>query len=312
MNILLTAIGSASALSVARQLKKEGYGVYGTDIFPSEWLYGADEFIKAYKAPLAYSDEYVFAMLDIAKSNNIDILVPLTDPECDVLSKQKELFSKHNIIIACLDEEINSLCRNKLLTQNRLKTIVNTIDTYSVEEAHNLNFPMIAKPIDGRSSEGLKVLQSLSELEQIKNSKRNYILQKYIEGSIYTVDCVRDKFGNCVCLARKELLRTVNGLGTAVEFYDKKTAEADAEAIMCELNIVGCVNIEFIESSGKFYILEINPRFSGGVGFSIMRAYDFANASIFAYLGKRIDSNIEYKHAVLKQGYEKQQYIGEC
>lgn len=304
MNILLTAIGSASAVSVARAISKNGNTVYGTDIYPSEWIYGVEAFAKVYRAPLASSVEYVESMLHFAKDCKADMIIPLTDPECDALAKYKELFKNQNIVLACLNGELNALCRNKLLIQHRLKNIVNTIDTYTIRDVDKLTFPMIAKPIYGRSSEGLKVLHCVEELEPIKNE--NYILQKYINGDIYTVDCVQDEFGTCVCLARKELMRTVNGLGTVVEFFDKPTAETHAEKIMRELGIVGCVNMEFICSDGIFYFLEINPRFSGGLGFSIMQGYDFAMASVNAYSGKKISPEIKRRKSIIKQGYEKQ------
>ena len=80
MNILLTAIGSASAVSAARAISKNGNTVYGTDIYPSEWIYGVEAFAKVYRAPLASSGEYVKSMLHFAKDCNADMIIPLTEP----------------------------------------------------------------------------------------------------------------------------------------------------------------------------------------------------------------------------------------
>lgn len=306
MNILLTAIGSASALSVLRALQSNGHTVYGTDIYDMAWIYGANEFCNVYKVPLATSSEYVQILYKIAMQNNIDMIIPLTDIECDVLSNYKELFKNQNVTVACLDAQLNSLCRNKLLIQHKLCNIVKTIDTYSISEEREYKFPLMAKPVDGRSSQGIRILHSKQELTSLRQTSSNYIIQPFIDGSIYTVDCVRDKFNNCICLARKELLRTVNGLGIAVQFFDKQSIEHYAVDIMHNLNIIGCVNMEFIVNDKNTYFLEINPRFSGGVGFSIMHAYDFANANVTSYTNMPISTMLAYKAAILKQGYEKQ------
>ena len=50
--------------------------------------------------------------------------------------------------------------------------------------------------------------------------------------------------------------------------------------------IVGVVNMEFIGRDGEYYFLEVNPRFSGGVGFSIAAGMDFAAMEIACHEGE--------------------------
>ena len=76
-----------------------------------------------------------------------------------------------------------------------------------------LRFPLVAKPFDGRSSQGLKILESESDLRFLLNScseerKQQYLVQPKIGGTVITVDVVRNpETKQTFCLPRRELLR---------------------------------------------------------------------------------------------------------
>ena len=115
-----------------------------------------------------------------------------------------------------------------------------------------------------------------------------YIIQPYIKGDIITVDVVRDELGNFACLSRKELIRSSNGAGLSVEVFQDNKIEKLISTIVEKLNITGCMNIEFIESEGLYYLMDINPRFSAGVGFSTLAGYDFILNHVRVYTKREI------------------------
>ena len=85
--------------------------------------------------------------------------------------------------------------------------------------------------------------------------------------SVVTVDVVRDRADNCVAVARKELLRTLNGAGTSVHVFHDEELEQKSKDLARLLKITGCVNFEFIlDKDGNYHFLECNPRFSGRRG----------------------------------------------
>lgn len=297
--ILVTAIGSFSADIVIRALVEAGHYVVGCDIYPREWIvdaYNVDEF---YQVPYATDvEEYVNAIQGICKANKINYVIPLTDPEVDVFSNFKREFENMGIDICISDRETISLCRNKyklarFLQEKKLCNVIETAFLSEVDE-DQVRLPAFIKPVSGRSSIGCRTVYSKKEYSCIKGSLEGeeYIVQPFIKGDIITVDVVRDSVrGAVVSIPRVELLRNSSGAGTTVEIIENKELEIICKNVARETLISGAVNIEFIRSEGgKLFLLEINPRFSGGVKFSHLSGYNVVINHLNCFMDKPIES----------------------
>lgn len=312
-NVLVTAIGSFSADIVIKNLKKLGFNVVGCDIYPKEWIVDSYNVSSFYRAPYATNEsEYIKFIYDICKKENINFIFPLTDIEVDIFNKNRNLFEAEKIKVCISSEDTIELCRDKAKIARFLsrKNICNTIKTQLLTEINidEIDFPVVCKPYNGRSSQGLKYINTIEELEAfIKNSDiSNYIIQPFISGDIITVDIVRQaKTNQTVAICRKELLRTQNGAGTSVYVFSNNDLERDAINIANELDINGCVNFEFIEdSSGNMHFIECNPRFSGGVEFSCIAGYDCVLNHIKCFINKEIDNKFSIKNQYICRKYE--------
>ena len=302
MNCLVTAIGSFSGVAVISSLKKNKISkIVGTDIYPKTWIPSSTLVDFFYQVPI-FSDEtlYLNKLIEIIIVEQIEFIIPLTDPEVDFLSKNRNQIECYNVIICIPNDETISICRDKLTFYNFFKKNikVNLIPTF---EPFNYlksfyDFPIIAKLKNGRSSEGLYIIDSEEELNNKLNKLHNYILQPLFKGEIYTVDLIRDnKRNKSFAISRKELIRTKNGAGMSVEVSYNKHLNALAEYIGRKLNINGCINIEFIFKDGKYYLMDINPRFSAGISFSIIVGYDMVINHLNCFTGNEIQKPIIYK-----------------
>ena len=72
---------------------------------------------------------------------------------------------------------------------------------------------------------------------------------------------------------------------------------------MQTLDIIGCINIEFIKSENDYFLMDINPRFSAGIAFSLLAGYDFIQNHIKCFQGISIDTDLEYKETILTKKY---------
>lgn len=308
-NILISAIGSFSADCAVRELKKVGHNVWGCDIFPSEWHAVSKELIATYQVPLATDREnYVHALLKIAADNEIQYIIPLTDVEIDTLNLHRDMFESKGIILCMPSVKTLSIARDKYaiykLFQNDAK--VPTVPTYKVgvDDIPN-RVPCIAKPCNGRSSEGLMVIKDCNELDLVKNND-NYIIQELIKGSICTVDYVRDELGNDFSVSREELLRTKNGAGTTVKtFRDEKLIELVSH-IGSAIKVVGTINMEFIKFEKDYYLIDINPRFSAGVAFSLVAGYNMVLNHLKCFMGQNIDAGTIYHCGLITKRYHEE------
>ncbi|MDD3214648.1 MAG: ATP-grasp domain-containing protein [Eubacteriales bacterium] len=306
--ILLTAVGSASASAALASYRAAGHRVCGCDIYPREWNVTSCEVDAFDQVPLATDTEaYVSALAAIVKKAKADFLVPLTDVEVDVLCARREEFRALGATVCCPDAPVAALCRDKFLMAKMMGAaeVCTVIPTYAPDTLpDSLPFPLLVKPQRGRSSQGLRVVNRPDELASALHARTDCIIQPFLTGDVYTVDCARDERGNFVSLTRRERLRTVNGLGTAVEILPDHPLEAVCRRIAEFAGIVGVVNMEFIHSGNEYYFLEVNPRFSGGIGFSVLAGYDFPSAMLRCHSGQPLEAPPAFRSMTLAQRYE--------
>lgn len=305
-NILVTAIGSFSANSVVTSLRKiDTTKIFGCDIYPSEWHHVSRKFDKVFKAPLVKNDiEYFEFISTICKKNNISTIIPLTDIEVDFFNNNRDYFRNQGIVVTIGSKNFLQIARNKRLLTEFSKNInsLSSIVTYTIEEINsNVSMPLIAKPIDGRSSEGIYTLNSITDINE-KNDNKNYIFQQVIKGKICTVDYVRSDYsGNDFCIPRIEHLRTKNGAGMTVEIFRDNLINNIVSDIGEKLHINGCVNFEFIVNDDGIHLIDINPRFSAGVGFSLLAGYNFIESHLNCFIGKDILPPKRYDNMILEK-----------
>lgn len=311
--ILVTAVGSFSADIVIKELKRMGHYVVGCDVYPSEWLADAHQVDAFYQMPFANAgSDYLKVIKEIVLTEKVNLLIPLIDVEIDILNKNRDWFEERGVCLCISPAASIKLCRNKLEMSRFLCgrgniCIIPTTLLSNVDE-NKQSFPIVCKPYNGRSSQGMHIIQTLADLKYFRTQMKdeNYIVQPYISGVIVTVDIVRQRENNrVVAIARKELLRTLNGAGTSVYvFYD--AALQDICIKLAELlDVEGCVNFEFIlDAFGNYHFLECNPRFAGGVEFSCIAGYNCIENHMRCFIGKDIeDFNLKH-HYYIARKYE--------
>ena len=293
--VLVTAIGSAAAEITIKRLKELSYRVIGCDIYPENWhaeCAMVDMFFKA--LPVGNEESYIEQIKQWTIQEKIDYILPLTDVEVDVLCKLHNEFAQLGCKVLTPDRKCAELCRNKPLMTDYVNSLAlcQTIPTYTPESTppKDVAFPLVFKPKNGRSSQGHYTVNTLSEYEHVLTQiDKSYIVQPFIKGNIYTVDVARDSSGNVRTLVRQEWLRTGNGLGTTVETYQSHQLMKVAETMANAIDLVGVVNIEFIANGDEYYFLEINPRFSGGVGFSVLAGMDMIEMQMLCHEKQSIE-----------------------
>lgn len=378
--ILVTAVGSFSAAAVIETYKKAGHRVLGCDIYPAEWIAASGEVDGFYQAPYAVDEgAYLDFLGRVCRREHVDMLVPLTDVEVDVINGWRAEAEALGVTVCLSPEETIRLCRDKWAAAEKLRRghICRTIPTRRLSEAiaaeadtgyELMEYPLVLKPDHGRSSQGLRIIQDAAqmrhEMERLAIMADFYLVQPKIEGHVVTVDVVRnvpagrrpagaaqsaaetaqrtagaaqsaagtvqsaagstqsaggsaqnaespvqDFVGQrgsdqVVCIPRRELLRTGNGAGTSVYVFRNERLEAQCASIARALDIRGCVNFEFVEESeGRWYFLECNPRFSGGVAFSCMAGYDMPDNHLRCFAGEAIAPLGEIRNQYLVKRY---------
>lgn len=228
----------------------------------------------------------------------------------------KKMEKKVDFIFLYVDEELRTINKQKIPTKlqnklilsdkNTLNTCLNKKKFYEFCSKNKINFPsnsyskkMIAKPIFGRGSMNIYMLKNKFEYNFFKRNK-NYIVQKFIEGKEYTIDCLFDSNGKLIFgLPRLRIVhKGVSIIGKIVK--DSKIITF-VTLISKKLKFYGPINIQVIkDKNNKIWILEINPRLSGSIEFSIKAGF---NPLIYFSKGKRKFNSIKY-NKIYKRSFE--------
>lgn len=307
LTTLVTAAGSAAASCALEGLRALGHRVIACDIYPREWnsaCVDADDFFRAERASDA--EAYVSQLLDAVPRYSLNYIIPLTDIEVDALCSRKAEFAARGCTLCVLDEKAARLCRDKARMNEAVRDLCDVIPTRraSDREPRGEDYPVMLKPLSGRSSEGQFVARSAEAYRAALGMRDDYIVQPYISGGVITVDVARDAFGGVRALARKELLRTSNGLGTTVRVMPGHPLEGVCARIAERAGIVGAVNMEFIEHGDRYYFLEVNPRFSGGIGFSARAGFDIVGFMLACHSGASLEGGADIRPATFTRRIE--------
>lgn len=103
---------------------------------------------------------------------------------------------------------------------------------------------------------------------------------------------MRHATGNVNALSRHELVQNDRGLGLVVDVQPESDLAPLGALVAQELNLTGAMNIEFLVSEGIPYLMDVNPRVSGGVRFSIDAGFDVIAEHISMYLNASAYSNV--------------------
>jgi len=114
VNVLLTCGGSQLIVGHIEALKNQNeipIRVIGTDM--NKECFGKYFFDAFYFNSGANSPDYIFEIIDISKKEDISVIVPTSDSEALVLSKNKDVFDNENISLAVDKYDIINIVHDK-------------------------------------------------------------------------------------------------------------------------------------------------------------------------------------------------------
>lgn len=310
MRFLLTALGTNNNTTVCKYLKRDPNNyIVGCDINPACYIPASKTVDKFYQVPDIYHmEEYKQKLLEICKQDKIEIILPVIDEEVEFLAQHRQEFAKLGVTVSCSTPESIEICHNKYKTFSLVKEHIPEIytETFLASEYTNFDKPMFLKPIHGRASIGCAKIDTASQFESYKKqiNPDEYIVQEFVQGDFFTAEFVNDYehklFG---CVIRQELLRNKNGCGTVVKIIQNEYLEKIVERLANLVGFTGIGNCEFICQDGKFYLIEINPRLSAGIDYSMRSGFNIIKSQLSILNGnpKIYKENIRYGQVFVRQ-----------
>ena len=260
--ILISASNGPVMLELISYLKKNFY-VIGIDS-SSKGL--AKKYCNEfYKSPKGNDPKFIHFLKNIGKK--VDKIFLFVDEELkNVSNNQNKLKEIKNKLVISPKKTI-FLCDDKENLKKYLK------------KTNNLNIPVfkknrlnIIKPNIGRGSKNIFYSKD-NQLLNFFLKDKNFTVEEFIKGKEYTIDCLFDVKGNLIFSLSRERIsaQNVSIIGKII-----KDPELDKiiKIISKKIKFFGPINVQIIKSKNKYFLVEINPRLSGSIIFSIKSGFD--------------------------------------
>lgn len=232
--------------------------------------------------------------------HDIDLLISNVDPATGIHASLKDAW---NAASFSSDEKAVSICMSKKRTQEFCESVGVPI----IPQANAGEFPVFAKPDAGSASVGAMRLDNQQELDALLETKTvDYIFQAYIDGTEYTVDAYVTRAGEICGVSPRIRVATLGGESVVTQtIHDDEIVVASVEVIK-KMKLVGPLTMQFIrkKSNNALLLMEINPRFGGGVIASIEAGFDFPLMMIKELLGQSQQCVSKGKRLIMKRYFQ--------
>lgn len=321
VNLLVTCVGGQLSPWLLQSLRRSQYLRFRTiGVDSRDDALGrnfADRFVRV----LPGNDpNYTEQMLDLCRSEKVDILFPTSDEEALSLAPHAAEFARDGIRVSCPPAGMACLMRNKADMYDHLALAGLSLPEYhrvgSREElrvaADVLGYPQrpfVLKPTVGRGGRGVWTISSTLptmhernqglaidalDLETYLASDNNEAFQELIAmpllpGAMYDVDVLADAHGSPQYLVprRRYHVRTTPFRGC---WIDRNEAVLDlARRTQSILRLPNLFDYDIIlDDEDRPWLLEVNPRMSASVAVTVLGGVNLLEFTALMLLGREV------------------------
>jgi carbamoyl-phosphate synthase large subunit len=299
MRVLLSSVGRRGYLAkYFKQALGDAGEVWGADSSPYAPAFRYCD--RVMLLPKVGEVGYIEKLLDLCKKNKIDMVVPLIDPELEVLAAQHDKFRSNGIIAVVSPAKTIEIAFDKYQTYLHAKKAgIATPETVTtIEEAlqlipsGKLFWPVMVKPRKGSASMFTNCCFNESELTLAFQNCPDPVIQEFAPGDEYGYDIFCDgNFNPVSVFCKQKLAMRAGETDKAVSINEKKLIDLGTK-IAQAFPVFGPADVDVKMGKNGPLLLEINPRFGGGYPCSHLCGADFPAKLIALHKGQKLSPNI--------------------
>lgn len=311
IKILVVPAGSRIAVGIIKFLSQEkNIEVLSADVDKlAPGLYFSK---KGYLiAPFSEEKKFWGDLKNIILKEKIEIVIPALDPLLIKFAKSQKFFDNLGVRTLMSSPQTIFLTRDKWETYRALQAAVPLPKSFISKEKIDIGFPLFIKPRDGSGSINAFKVNSEEELNFYWQRIKNPIVQEYLEGREYTVDCLADMDGRLILCIPRIRLDTKAGVSIKGKVVKSKEIVAMAEKITKKIKFRGPFFFQVKEKGGILKIVELNPRFGGGMPLSATAGPNIYLLALKLFLGEKIRKIPPIKYGLYFTRFEEEIYLDE-
>ena len=283
VRVMVTGAGGAAGVSVIRDLRRSGHQVVAVDADDTAVGFDlADEFRVV---PRWDDPSFAQRVADAAAETNVDALICTVAEEIGALDADALAAAGARTMLP--DAEAARVCVDKWAFAAAMTDAGLPAPPTELGSAGDISKPWVVKPRFGRGSRDVHVARTVAELRVALRRTPEPIVQALVSGREFTADALVDRSGSVASVVPRWRLETKAGISTkGLTFHDPEVENVVTIALKA-VGLTGPAGVQgFVTDAGEVVIIEINPRFTGGLPLSLHAGADLVGEYLRAILGE--------------------------
>ncbi|SEP25047.1 ATP-grasp domain-containing protein [Trujillonella endophytica] len=278
-SVLVTGAGGPAGIAVVRRLMALGHRVVAADADPRAT--GCALADVGVLLPRADHPHFIDALIGVAAAHGADALVPTVAEELPALAAGAARLAAAGVATWLSDPAGVAVCCDKAAFARAMRAagVPHPPTTDTPAGMVEVPGPWVVKPRAGRGSRGVHLLDRRSAVVEALRTDGSLIAQTRLVGREFTADALVARTGELLTVVPRWREETRAGISTKGSTFDS-TAVTDVVASALEaVGLTGPANVQgFVTGDGSATVVEINPRFSGGLPLTLAAGADVVGA----------------------------------
>ena len=286
--VLLLPVGSGMAVAAIQALRNDAsIRIVGADMnHLAAGMYLVD---AAYMMPLIEHPDFFDMLFDIIARESVDIVIPALDPFLIPISRRRQDIERRGAQLLLSPTESLVITRDKWRTYTHVNGHIPVPRSWIVHEEVDASFPLFIKPRAGSGSVQAFRVDDASELDHYFRHIERPIVQEFLTGDEYTVDCLADTDGTLLVSIPRRRMDVRSGVCIKGQIVASDALDDMATKISSLVRFQGPFFFQAMEDAhGTPHLTEINARISGTMSLSSASGWNIHVNAVRTLLGKPV------------------------
>ncbi|WP_369131742.1 ATP-grasp domain-containing protein [Modestobacter sp. I12A-02662] len=277
--VLVTGAGGPAGVAVIRRLVALGHRVVAADADPA--AAGAALAHVSVTVPRGDHPRFVDALIGTATTWGADALVSTVAEELPQLTAGAGRLAAAGVATWLPDLAAVDLCCDKAAFARRMAVagVPHPATAAHADEVAAVPGPWIVKPRAGRGSRGVRLLDDPADVVAAIREDADLIAQTRVPGREFTADALVDRDGRLRAVVPRWREETKAGISVRGRTFESPAVVDVVAGALAAVGLTGPANVQgFVGDDGAVTVVEINPRFSGGLPLTLAAGADVVSA----------------------------------
>jgi carbamoyl-phosphate synthase large subunit len=277
--VLVTGSGGPAGVAVIRRLVALGHRVVAADA--DAMAAGGALASVAVTVPRGDHPRFVDALVGVATAWGADALVSTVAEELPQLTAGADRLASAGIATWLPALAAVDLCCDKAAFSRRMADagVPHPATAAHADEVTDVPGPWVVKPRAGRGSRGVRLLDDPADVAAALREDPDLIAQTRLPGREFTADALVGRDGELRTVVPRWREETKAGISVKGRTFESTAVTDVVAGALAAVRLTGPANVQgFVTDDGSATVVEINPRFSGGLPLTLAAGADVVSA----------------------------------